>query len=76
MEAPTNDPEPSIAASFVGSTVAFDHAGKRLVGVVEAKRWVGYTQRGHIPNYELTVRGASGKAMTVDMHAQYVTFRP
>jgi hypothetical protein len=45
-----------------------------LVGIVEASKYVGRTERGGIPNWKLTVRGASGKTLEVDMCEQYARF--
>lgn len=50
-------------------------AGKTFVGIVESGRYIGKTERGAIPNWELTVRGASGKAVTVNMVEQYTLFQ-
>lgn len=63
------------AARFVGKVAAFDHAGRRLVGLVEAQRYVGRTPRGEIPNYELSVRGTSGSLLKVNMVESYTIFR-
>lgn len=71
----TAEPDPLPPDRFIGDTCSFDHEGKRLVGKVESKVWVGYTSRGHIPNYHLTVRGQSGKTMVVDMWATRAIFR-
>lgn len=57
---------------FVGKPCSFDHSVsgepiRRLVGVIEAQAYVGLTQRGGIPDYALTVRGASGRAVAVSL---------
>lgn len=46
-------------------------AGKVLVGIIDAARYLGKTERGAIPNYSLTVRGASGKTVEVNLVEQY-----
>ena len=78
----TTEPDPLPADRFIGETCSFDHEGKRLVGKVESKVWVGYAGTlwvgyagTHIPNYALSIRGDSGKLLTVDMYEQYATFR-
>lgn len=45
-----------------------------LVGIVEQSKYIGRTKRGGIPNWSLTVRGASGKVLEVDMCEQYARF--
>ena len=74
MANPPTEPDPLPPDRFIGETCSFSHQGKRLTGKVESKVWVGY--RGtRIPNYALSVRGGSGKLLTVDMYEQYATFR-
>lgn len=77
---PEPDAHPAGAARFVGRPVSFDdiHGGRaerRLVGMVDHARYVGRTKRGAIPDYELTVRGASGKTVTVSLVENYVIFQ-
>lgn len=65
---------------FVGRRISFDGpvgtplAGRRLVGVVERAEYAGRTARGDIPDYTLTVRGASGSLLTVSLVESYATF--
>lgn len=61
-------PEPSPRRAFVGQFVSFDlrRAGgsvTREKGEVIEQKWLGLTKRGEIPEWELTIRGASGKSV-------------
>jgi hypothetical protein len=71
------DPHPK-PNRFLGRRVSFDYeAGgrvSRLIGVVEAQRYTGRTDRGQIPDYELSIRGSSGKAVTVSLVESYASF--
>jgi hypothetical protein len=72
------DPHPN-HSRFVGRPISFDHpagdpARKRLVGTVEAQQFAGYKARGAIPDYTLTVRGKSGKTLTISLVESYATF--
>ena len=60
------DPHPN-PDRFVGRAASFDHGGRRLVGIVETQRYTGRTVRGEIPDYDVTIRGASGAAVTVSL---------
>lgn len=75
---PGADPHPN-PTRFVARAVSFDHAAggapvARLVGIVEAQRFAGYTARGHIPDYHLDVRGKSGATLTISLVESYATF--
>jgi len=66
------------AANWIGKRCSFnaelgrDVAGcKVLVGIVESAKYIGLTERGKIPNFALTVRGASGKLAEVNLVEQY-----
>lgn len=65
------------AQNWIGRKVSFDRepgnavAGQRLVGIIESATAKGRTERGNIPNYGLTVRGASGKTCEVNLVEQY-----
>jgi hypothetical protein len=53
---------------FVGLIVAFDLRRKGGVvttekGEVVAQEWLGFTERGKIPEYAVTIIGASGRAV-------------
>jgi hypothetical protein len=67
-----SDPHPDGARRFIGRSVSFDDpAGgpspRRLVGMVEAANYTGRTVRGAIPDYSLTIRGQTGKRVTVSL---------
>jgi hypothetical protein len=63
---------------FVGQFVRFDlrRAGGVVTeekGEVIAQEWLGLTKRGSIPEYQLTIRGKSGRsvlARLTDDHVQ------
>jgi hypothetical protein len=66
------DPHPDGPTRFLGRTVSFDDpaagaTSRRLVGVVDAARYIGRTSRGSIPDYRLTVRGKSGRQVEVSL---------
>ena len=71
------DPHPT-KDRFVGRTVSFDYLVggtiRRLVGTVEKQTFIGYTEQGHIPDYNLIVRGNSGKAVTISLVENYTLF--
>lgn len=65
------------ARKFVGLMVEFDLAragGKttRERGEVVAQKWLGVTERGRVPEYEVTVRGRSGRAALVRVTRDHV----
>lgn len=67
-----SDPHPDGARRFVGRSVSFDDpaggsSSRRLVGMVEAASYTGRTVRGAIPDYSLTIRGQTGKRITVSL---------
>jgi hypothetical protein len=64
---------------WLGRSVSFDYpagdaAATRLVGTVEKAEWAGYTQRGHLPDFTLYIRGKSGALLKVSMVESYATF--
>ncbi len=67
------------ALSFIGRRVSFigssgsPLAGKNLVGIVEAATYAGKTERGSIPDYALTVRGASGNTTEISLVENYAS---
>jgi hypothetical protein len=73
MATPTDeqltDPHPAGPGRFLGLAASFTHPtnGKRLRGIVCASRYVGPTARGAIPDYDVTLRGASGSTVTVSL---------
>lgn len=65
------------ANELIGRSVSFDHpdapdVGVRLVGVVTAAKDNGKTARGAIPDFLVTVRGASGATKTVSFVETYM----
>jgi hypothetical protein len=65
---------------WTGKIVKFDApkdsplAGKQLTGIVEAQEYAGLTTRGSIPDWKLTVVGASGKRLVVSLVENYCQF--
>lgn len=59
---------------LVGLKASFEHKGQRVVGIVtdavEAPPW----GKGQIPDLTVTVRGQSGRLLTVSMVETYMTF--
>lgn len=72
------DPYASEPKKWVGKTARFLPTGKahgtQMVGIVTAQKWVGRTVKGCIPDYELSVRGQSGKVIQISMVENRVTF--
>lgn len=66
------DPHPN-TKRFVGKRCSFDHQGKRLAGVITAQEYIGRTERGAIPDYRLTVRGQSGRTLTISLVESYTS---
>jgi hypothetical protein len=74
-----NQPHPFNPSRWVGRPCSFDHsvggaAASRLVGTVEKAEWAGYTDRGHIPDWTLTIRGKSGAVVKVSLVEARVSF--
>jgi hypothetical protein len=61
------DPHPAGAGRFLGLAASFTHEGRRKRGIICAARYVGPTARGALPDYEVTLRGASGATVTVSL---------
>jgi hypothetical protein len=59
--------------NWVGLRCSFDYEGKRLAGVVTAQEWLGLTPRGFLPDWRVTVRGQSGKSVTVSLVESYLS---
>ena len=74
QDAPSSliDPYADKPQRWVGKVARFDHEGKRLTGTVVAYHFVGLTKNGKIPDYSVTIRGQSGKELTVSMHETYM----
>ena len=66
-----NDPYADQPKRFIGRTARFmpigQSHGPQLVGIVTAQRFTGRTQRGNLPDYELSVRGSSGAIKTISL---------
>jgi len=69
-----------IERNFVGLLVTFDlhRASKvsRESGQVSAQRWLGFTKRGALPEYELTIIGKSGRSVTARLAEDHVQISP
>lgn len=52
---------------LIGKPASFDYQGTRLVGTIVATKDAGLTERGAIPDAQVTLRGESGKELTVSM---------
>ena len=63
----TTDPHPAGAARFLGLAAIVAHEGRRKRGIICCARYVGRTARGGLPDYEVTLRGASGATVTVSL---------
>lgn len=64
-----------LPVEIIGKSVSFDHPDHgdvRLVGVVIEAKDNGKTARGAIPDLLVTVRGASGKTLTVSFVESYM----
>ncbi len=69
-------PEPH-PLNFVGQVVRFvltRKGGARTEekGEVTAQRWLGFTARGRIPEYEVTILGKSGRAVLARVTRDHV----
>lgn len=62
------------AQKYIGKRVTFDFDKKRMVGLCEKAIWNGYTKRGNIPDFIITIRGNSGKAIEVSLVESYAIF--
>lgn len=63
--------------SYLHLVVRFDlkRAGGKVTreaGEVVAEKWLGFTARGKIPEYELTVLGKTGKTVLVRLVEDHV----
>ncbi len=72
------DPYASEPNRWVGRTARFlplgQSHGPQLVGIVTAQKWAGFTAKGDLPDYELSVRGSSGKVIPVSLVENRVSF--
>ena len=74
----TTDPYASEPTRFIGRTARFLPVGQchgvQKVGIVTAQRFTGRTTKGNLPDYELSVRGQSGKVITISLVENRVSF--
>jgi len=72
------DPYANQPQRFIGCTVRFLPVGQchgaGLVGIVTAQRFNGRTIKGDLPDYELSVRGNSGKVITISLVENRASF--
>jgi len=72
---PEADPHPR-PNRFVGLECSFDGPdGKRLSGWILTQDFIGYTERGRLPNYRLKVQGLSGATQEVDLVEQHISLK-
>ena len=65
------DPYADRPKRFVGQLCTFDGPdGRRLFGLILTQEWIGFTARGHLPNYRLKIQGAPGATQDVDLVEQ------
>jgi hypothetical protein len=66
-----------LARRFTGQFVTFDLRRKsgavtREKGEVTGQKWLGFTVRGLIPEYEVTIRGTSGTLVSARITEDFV----
>jgi hypothetical protein len=66
-----------MARKYVGSVVRFDcrRAGGKTTeekGEIVAQKWLGFLARGHVPEYEVTILGKSGKSVIARVSRDHV----
>lgn len=64
---------PIIATDLVGISCSFDHEGKRLTGVITEAKPAEPWGKSRIPDFTVSVRGQSGRTLTVSMVESYMT---
>lgn len=67
------DPHPCRPRQWICKTCRFIHEGRSLVGEVIALEYIGRRGPSAIPDYRLTIRGATGAKLTVSMFETYAT---
>lgn len=72
---PGKEPHPR---NWVGKCCSFDLRRKggvttRESGQITAQRWLGFTVRGRIPEYEVTIVGASGRSVFARITRDHVS---
>lgn len=73
----TSEAPESYPRKYVGSIVSFylrRKSGQTTLekGEVIAQRWLGVTKRGKIPEYEVTIVGASGRSVLARVTRDHV----
>ncbi len=61
-------------ADLVGLQCTFDRGGKRLTGIVTDAKPAEPYGPGKIPDFLVSVRGASGQTVTVSLVETYMSF--
>lgn len=59
--------------NWIGLRCSFDYQGKRLAGVITAQEYAGKTERGSLHDWTVTIRGQSGKCVTVSLVNSYLS---
>lgn len=75
----TNPDDPPFPPSkYVARMASFNDPAnpkRRLFGHVETAAYIGRIARGAIPDYQLNIRGASGKILMVSLVENQVSFK-
>jgi hypothetical protein len=72
-------PEPATPMKLVGRVVTFDLRRKsgtvtRETGEITAQKWLGLTERGRIPEYEINIIGKSQTVVVARLTEDYVRY--
>ena len=68
------DPHASRPSQWIGKQARFTHEGRNLSGTVIAQEYVGRRGPSLLPDYRITVKGASGAKLSVSLFDTYMTF--
>lgn len=56
--------------------VTFEHKGTRTMGrLIHHGEFRGFTEPGHVPNYDVTIKGPSGHSLVVDLDSAKVSIK-
>ena len=56
--------------------VTFKHKGQLTMGrLIFHGEFLGFTEPGHVPNYQVTIKGPSGHRVEVDLHSAEVSIK-
>lgn len=58
---------------LIGLKCSFEHNGKRVTGIITDAKPAEPFGKGRIPDFSVTVRGASGRTLTVSMCESYMS---